>query len=128
MWGQDEPQTLRYAITINCSIGVDSGQTSYRPTVRDLLKRLSAAESLGSSADCGYDANWFRNALMYIGILPCIPSRNNRRIPSAHDTDPYKKRQKIENTFAVSKIGDGLPPAMTDAPTSFSLPAHLPPS
>ena len=28
MWGQDEPKTLRYAITLNCSMGADGGQTS----------------------------------------------------------------------------------------------------
>ncbi len=26
MWGQDEPQTLRYAITPNCSMSADGGQ------------------------------------------------------------------------------------------------------
>jgi hypothetical protein len=27
MWGQDEPQNLRYAITSNCSIGADGGHS-----------------------------------------------------------------------------------------------------
>jgi hypothetical protein len=26
IWGKDEPQTLRYAITLNCSMGADGGQ------------------------------------------------------------------------------------------------------
>jgi hypothetical protein len=26
LWGQDEPQTLRYTITLNCSMGADGGQ------------------------------------------------------------------------------------------------------
>ena len=25
-WGKDEPQTLRYPITLNCSVGGDGGQ------------------------------------------------------------------------------------------------------
>jgi len=25
-WGKNEPQTLRYAITLNCSMGADGGQ------------------------------------------------------------------------------------------------------
>jgi hypothetical protein len=25
-WGKDEPQTLRYAIMLNCSMGADAGQ------------------------------------------------------------------------------------------------------
>jgi len=30
-------------------------------------------------ADKGYDADWFRAALKHRGIVPCIPSRSNRR-------------------------------------------------
>jgi hypothetical protein len=30
MWGQDEPQTLRCAITPNCPKGADGGQKSVR--------------------------------------------------------------------------------------------------
>ena len=29
IWGKDEPQTLRYAITLNCSMGADGGQTHH---------------------------------------------------------------------------------------------------
>ena len=32
-------------------------------------------------ADKGYDADWFRSALKHSGIVPCIPSRSNRKIP-----------------------------------------------
>ena len=32
-------------------------------------------------ADKGYDADWFRSALKHSGIVPCIPSRSNCKIP-----------------------------------------------
>ena len=48
-------------------------------------------------------ACWFRNALTDMGIQPCIPSRKNRKVPIEHDVDLYKKRHKIENTFARIK-------------------------
>ena len=31
--------------------------------------------------DRGYDADWFRNALIMRGITPCIPSERNRKVP-----------------------------------------------
>ncbi|MCB6180224.1 IS5 family transposase, partial [Rhodobacter sp. Har01] len=34
MWGQDEPQTLRHAITPNCSMGADAGQPDYTTLCR----------------------------------------------------------------------------------------------
>ena len=48
-----------------------------------LLSTLPQAGAL--LADRGYDADWFRNALI------------------AHDTTLYKNRHKIENTFARLK-------------------------
>jgi hypothetical protein len=32
-WGKDEPQTLRYAIMLNCSMGADGGQYLVQPTL-----------------------------------------------------------------------------------------------
>lgn len=66
-----------------------------------LVRSLPKAKVL--LADRGYDANWFRNALTDMGIQPCIPSRQNRKLPIEHDADLYKKRHKIENTFARLK-------------------------
>ena len=54
-------------------------------------------------ADRGYDADWFRNALMDKGITPCIPSKKNRKVQIEHDAILYKKRHKIENTFGRLK-------------------------
>jgi IS4 transposase len=38
-----------------------------------------------------------------MGISPCIPSRSGRKNPIPHDTDLYRKRHRIENTFARLK-------------------------
>ena len=54
-------------------------------------------------ADRGYDADWFRNALIDMGISPCIPSRTGRKVPIPHDADLYRLRHKIENMFARLK-------------------------
>jgi transposase len=54
-------------------------------------------------ADRGYDADWFRSALLARGITPCIPSRSNRKIPIPHDKLLYKQRHKIENMFGKLK-------------------------
>ena len=44
--------------------------------------------------DRGYDADWFRAALMAKGIEPCIPSKTNRKIPISHDRALYRQRHK----------------------------------
>lgn len=37
------------------------------------------------------------------GITQCIPSRKNRKVPIPHDEERYRKRHKIENSFARLK-------------------------
>jgi transposase len=54
-------------------------------------------------ADRGYDSDWFRDALAEQGIEPCIPSRNNRKLPIAYDTARYKQRNRIERMFSRLK-------------------------
>ena len=54
-------------------------------------------------ADKGYDADWFRSALKQRGIVPCIPSRSNRRMPLGYDPTLYWLRHKIENMFGRLK-------------------------
>ena len=53
--------------------------------------------------DRGYDANWFRTALIERGITPCIPSKINRKVPVPHDRTLYRQRHKIENMFGKLK-------------------------
>ena len=54
-------------------------------------------------ADRGYDADWFRDALTARGIVPCIPSKANRKAPIPHDQTLYRQRHKIENMFGKIK-------------------------
>ena len=53
--------------------------------------------------DKGYDADWFRQALIERGITPCIPPKSNRKHPSAFDRELYRSRHKIENMFGKLK-------------------------
>jgi transposase len=72
------------------------------------LQRRSASASFPAKrkellADRGYDATWFRAALMAKGIAPCIPSKKNRKLPIPYDATLYKQRHKVENMFAKLK-------------------------
>ena len=78
-----------------------AGQTSDYMGAAALLSSQPKATTL--LADRGYDANWFRNALIDRGIQPCIPSRKNRLVAIPHDTVLYRQRHKIENMFARIK-------------------------
>ena len=78
-----------------------AGQRSDYIGARALLDGLPPAEHL--LADRGYDADWYREALEDKGITPCIPSRKNRKVPIPYDEARYRKRHKIENSFARLK-------------------------
>ena len=54
-------------------------------------------------ADRGYDADWHREALEDKGLTPFIPSRKNRKVPIPYDEARYRKRHKIENSYARLK-------------------------
>lgn len=78
-----------------------AGQTSDYIGARALLSSIPQAGAL--LADRGYDADWFRNALIEMGISPCIPFRIGRNVPVPHDADLYRLRHRIENMFARLK-------------------------
>ena len=78
-----------------------AGQRSDYVGARALLDALPPAKHM--LADRGYDADWYRGALEDKGITPCIPSRKNRKVPIPHDEISYRKRHKIENSFARLK-------------------------
>lgn len=80
---------------------LSAGQTSAYIGARALLPSIPKATVL--LADRGYDADWFRNALIEMGISPCIPSRIGRETPIPHNTDLYRLRHRIENKFARLK-------------------------
>ena len=54
-------------------------------------------------ADRGHDADWFREALKYNGIRPCIPGGKSRGMPIRHDRRRYKRRNRIEIMFGRLK-------------------------
>ena len=83
------------------SFFMTAGQVSDYTGAAALLDSLPRAQWL--LGDRGYDADWFRNALMARDIQPCIPSRKNRKLAIPHDTTLYKTRHKIENLFARLK-------------------------
>jgi transposase len=78
-----------------------AGQRSDYIGARALLSSLPPANHM--LADRGYDADWYREALEDKGITPCIPSRKGRKTPIPHDELRYRKRHKIENSFARLK-------------------------
>ena len=80
---------------------LSAGNTSDDTGAAGLLAAMPRAKVL--LADRGYDADWFRNALIDKDITPCIPSRKNRKVQIEHDAVLYKKRHKIENMFGRLK-------------------------
>jgi transposase len=80
---------------------LSEGQMSDYKGAALMLDALPPAKTL--LGDRGYDAGWFRNALAARGVIPCIPSKSNRKIPLAHDRILYRQRHKIENMFARLK-------------------------
>ncbi|MEV4935502.1 transposase [Sphingobium sp. LMA1-1-1.1] len=67
--------------------------------------------------DRGYDADWFRKALVDRNITACIPSKKNRKVPIPHDAALYRQRHKIETMFGRLRTGGASIPATIDAPT-----------
>ena len=80
---------------------LSAGQTSDYIGAATLLSTLPLAGVL--LADRGYDADWFRNALIARNNQPCIPSRKNRKMAIPHNATLYTTRHKIENMFARLK-------------------------
>lgn len=76
---------------------ITAGQVSYYTGAAALLGNLPAANWL--RADRGYDANWFRNALIKKGTQPCIPGRKSRKKVIKCDKRRYKRRNRIERMF-----------------------------
>ncbi len=53
--------------------------------------------------DRGYDADWFREALIDKGLKLCIPGRKSRDKPLRYDKRRYKRRNRIEIMFGRLK-------------------------
>jgi transposase len=71
-------------------------------------------------ADRGYDADWFRAALAKRRIIPCIPSKANRKTAIPHDPVLYKRRPESKTYSGASKTGG--------ASTADTTVAHIPTS
>ena len=80
---------------------LSEGQMSDYKGAALLLPSLPKAREL--LADRGYDADWFRAALVAKGITPCIPPKKNRKIQIQYDKEIYKQRHKVENMFGRIK-------------------------
>lgn len=80
---------------------LSEGQMSDYKGAALMIDALPRAQVL--LADRGYDADWFRAALIERGIKPCIPSKANRKIKIPHDTVLYRQRHRIENMFGKLK-------------------------
>ena len=115
-----------------------AGQVSDYIGARALLSSLPDVDWLLGGR--GYDADWFREALKDKGIRPCIPGRKQRKktvkypsrdSPADCTAGPWTSAATNAATgsrlcSAGSRIGGGLQPAMTDAPTSSYLQSHAP--
>jgi transposase len=78
-----------------------AGQVSDYTGARALGASLPAADWL--SGDRGYDADWFHEALVGMGITPCIPGRKSRDKPVKYAKRRYKRRIRIEILFGRLK-------------------------
>ena len=103
---------------------LSEGQMSDYKAAALMIDALPSAKAM--LGDRGYDADWFRAALIAKGIEPCIPSKVNRKIPIPHDRALYRQRHSIENMFNKLKTGAASTPAMTDAPTPAGRPSASP--
>jgi transposase len=80
---------------------LSEGQMSDYKGAALMVDALPTAQAL--LGDRGYDASWFREALIARGITPCIPSKRNRKVIIDHDKTLYGQRRKIENMFGRLK-------------------------
>lgn len=80
---------------------LSEGQMSDYKGAALMIDALPGAKAM--QGDRGYDADWFRAALIQRGITPCIPSKANRKIRIDHDRALYRQRHRIENMFGRLK-------------------------
>jgi transposase len=78
-----------------------AGQVSDYTGARGLANNLPAADWL--LGDRGYDADWFREALVDRGMTPCLPGGKLCDKSVKHDKRRYKRRNRIEIMFGRLK-------------------------
>ncbi len=80
---------------------MSAGQVSDYTGAAALPDNLPEAEWL--LADRGYDADWYREALISKRITPCIPGRKSRRKAVRYDKRRSKRRNRIGIMFGRLK-------------------------
>jgi transposase len=78
-----------------------AGEVSDNTGARASLSSPPAAEWLLGGR--GFDADWFREALINKKITPCIPGDTSRDKPIKYDKDRYRKRNRIDIMFGRLK-------------------------
>ena len=78
-----------------------AGQVSDYTGARAMVSSLPPADWL--LGDRAYDADWFREVLVDMGITPCIPGRKPRDKVIKYDKRRYKRRNRIEIMFGRLK-------------------------
>jgi transposase len=94
-----------------------AGQVSDYTGAAALMNGLPEAECL--LADRGYDADWFREALVDKGTKPCIPGRKSRKKTVKYDKRRYKRRNRIERMFGKLKDWRRIATRYGRSPTVF---------
>lgn len=109
------------------ALTLTEGQVSDYKGAAILLGALPEAKEL--LANRGYDATWFRIALLNRGITLCIPSKKNRKQPVSYDKNLYKQKHKTEIMFGRLKDWHRIAMLTTGAPTlsfrHYALPVPL---
>ena len=85
-----------------------------------LIRDLTAGHLL---ADKAFDADWLRSSLLDRNIIPVIPPKANRKLPTEFDKEAYKWRHLIENYFGKLKENRGI--AMRSCKTDHSFKAFI---
>jgi len=80
---------------------LSEGQMSDYKGAALMIDALPKAKAM--LGDRGYDADWFRAALVARGIEPCIPPRARRKVQIDYDKTLYRQRHRIENMFGRLK-------------------------
>lgn len=80
---------------------ITAGQVSDYTGAMALMGSLPDAEWL--LGDHGYDADWFREALLERGTRPCSPGRKSRKKAIRYDKRRYRRRNRIERMFGRLK-------------------------
>ena len=80
---------------------LSEGQMSDYKGAALMLDALPSAKAM--LGDRGYNADGLRTALAERGMIACIPSKANPKVPIPHDTVLYRQRHRIENMFGKLK-------------------------